>query len=438
MGGRDAVSWTDTPRVRRRTGESKESDRRLAFLDHPLADYTLLLIITVALLGIGLVMVFSASAVDSIADGGSMFSQFQKQLLAALLGVPAMLWLSRRPLHFFVRAAPLLMTVALILLVLVLIPGIGVNVGGQQNWIRMPGGFNLQPSEIAKLALVLWGARLLSMRSGSWDNWKAVTLPFLPMSALIIVLVLLEGDVGTALVFIPMVAMMLLVVGVPLRLFAVAGTSLLLVIAYMSVTEGYRMQRFATWLNPEADPEGAGWQVIHGRMALATGGWWGVGLGASREKWGSLPEAHNDFIFAIIGEELGLIGTLLVMLLFLFFGLVGIRVARRTHSLFVRLATVAMVAWIVTQSMINIGAVIGTMPVTGVPLPLVSYGGTSLLFTLCAMGVLLAFARQEPAAAATIRARSLQRRRMKHVSRAQAAARKTAAQSGTGSAMGRS
>ncbi len=432
------MSWTDTPRLRRRTGESKESDRRLAFLDHPLADYTLLLIITVALLGIGLVMVFSASSVDSIADGGSMFSQFQKQLLAALLGVPAMLWLSRRPLHFFVRAAPLLMTVALILLVLVLIPGIGVNVGGQQNWIRMPGGFNLQPSEIAKLALVLWGARLLSMRSGSWDNWKAVTLPFLPMSALIVLLVLLEGDVGTALVFIPMVAMMLLVVGVPLRLFAVAGTSLLLVIAYMSVTEGYRMQRFATWLNPEADPEGAGWQVIHGRMALATGGWWGVGLGASREKWGSLPEAHNDFIFAIIGEELGLIGTLLVMLLFLFFGLVGIRVARRTHSLFVRLATVAMVAWIVTQSMINIGAVIGTMPVTGVPLPLVSYGGTSLLFTLCAMGVLLAFARQEPAAAATIRARSLQRRRMKHVSRAQAAARNTAAQSGSGSAMGRS
>jgi cell division protein FtsW len=421
------VSWTDTPRSHRKAGGRSDSERRLAFLEHPLADYTLLLIITVALLGIGLVMVFSASAVDSIAGGGTIFSQFQKQLFAAVLGVPAMLWLSRQPLHFFVRAAPLLMTVALILLVLVLIPGIGVNVGGQQNWIRMPGGFNLQPSEIAKLALALWGARLLSMRSGSWDNWKAVTLPFLPMSALIIVLVLLEGDVGTALVFMPMVGMMLLIVGVPLRLFVGVGSALLLVIAYMSLTEGYRMQRFATWLNPEADPEGAGWQVIHGRMALATGGWWGVGLGASREKWGSLPEAHNDFIFAIIGEELGLVGTMLVMLLFLFFGLVGIRVARRTHSLFVRLATVAIVAWIVTQSMINIGAVIGTMPVTGVPLPLVSYGGTSLLFTLCALGVLLAFARQEPAAAAVIRARSLQRRRMKRVSRARAATKPAAA-----------
>lgn len=410
------MSSAATSRLRRRSREGSDTDRKLAFLDHPLADYTLLLIFTLALLGIGLVMVFSASSVESIAGSGSIFSQFQKQFFAALIGVPAMLWLSRRPLHFFVRAAPILMIVALVLLVLVLIPGIGVNIGGQQNWIRMPGGFNLQPSEIGKLALALWGARLLSMRSGSWDNWRAVTLPFLPMAALVVVLVLLEGDVGTALVFMPMVAVMLLIVGIPLRFFVATGSVLLLLIAYMSLTEGYRMQRFATWLNPEADPTGAGWQVIHGRMALATGGWWGVGLGASREKWGSLPEAHNDFIFAIIGEELGLIGTILVMALFLFVGLVGIRIARRTHSLFVRLATVAIVAWIVTQSVINIGAVIGTMPVTGVPLPLVSYGGTSLVLTLCAMGVLLAFARQEPAAAATIRARALQRRRMKRVS----------------------
>lgn len=156
---------------------------------------------------------------------------------------------------------------------------------------------------------------------------------------------------------------------------------------------------------------GAGWQVIHGRMALGTGGWWGVGLGASREKWGALPEAHNDFIFAVIGEELGLLGTLCVLILFATFGLVSIRIARRTESLFVRLATMGIVAWIGTQALINIGAVIGLLPVTGVPLPLVSYGGSSLILALTAAGVLLAFARSEPRAAALIRARRADDRR---------------------------
>jgi len=366
---------------------------------------------TLVLLVLGLVMVFSASSVESLAEGGSSFSMFQKQLIAAVGGVAAMVWLSRRPVVFFYRVAPLALGVALVLLVLVLIPGIGINVNGQQNWLPMPGGFTLQPSEIGKLALVLWGARILTLRASQLNDWKEVTLPFLPVSAVIIVLVLLEGDVGTALVFMPIVGMLLFVAGVPLRLFAIVGGVLLAVIALMSLTEGYRMQRFMTWLDPEADPMGAGWQVIHGRMALGTGGWWGVGLGASREKWGALPEAHNDFIFAVIGEELGLLGTLVVLVLFATFGLVAIRIARRTESLFVRLATMGIVAWIGTQALINIGAVIGLLPVTGVPLPLVSYGGSSLILVLTAAGVLLAFARSEPRAAALIRARRAEDRR---------------------------
>ena len=400
-------------RVRRRHDDPnrRHENAWLAFLEHPLADYTLLLGATLALLGLGLVMVFSASSVESFADGGSIFSQFAKQLLFAAIGVPLMIAISRRPLHFFTRIAPTAMLVALALLVVVLIPGIGVNVNGQQNWIGLPGGFNLQPSEIAKLAFILWSARILSMRAGTLDNWKQVTIPFLPMAAAVVLLVLLEGDVGTALVFMPIIIMMLFMVGVPLRFFAVIGGTLLAVIAFMSVTEGYRMQRFQTWLHPESDPTGAGWQVIHGHMALATGGWWGVGLGASREKWGALPEAHNDFIFAVIGEELGLMGTLLVLALFGLVGLIAMRIARRTHSLFVRLATMGIVAWIVTQAIINIGAVIGILPVTGVPLPLVSYGGSSLLLVLSAIGVLLAFARQEPAAAALIRAKKAQGKR---------------------------
>ena len=405
------------------------NSHRPAFLDHPLADYWLLLGSTLVLLVLGLVMVFSASSVESLAEGGSSFSMFQKQLLSAVVGVSAMIWLSRRPVLFFYRIAPLALGVAVVLLILVLIPGLGINVNGQQNWLPMPGGFTLQPSEIGKLALVLWGARILTLRASQLDDWKEVTLPFLPVSAVIIVLVLLEGDVGTALVFMPIVGMLLLVAGVPMRLFAVIGGVLLGVIALMSLTEGYRMQRFMTWLDPEADPMGAGWQVIHGRMALGTGGWWGVGLGASREKWGALPEAHNDFIFAVIGEELGLLGTLSVLVLFATFGLVAIRIARRTESLFVRLATMGIVAWIGTQALINIGAVIGLLPVTGVPLPLVSYGGSSLILALTAAGVLLAFARSEPRAAMLIRARRADdRRRVRPPSVSPARSRRSSSQ----------
>ena len=390
-----------------------QAGHRLAFLDHPLADYTLLLAATLALLGLGLVMVLSASSVESFAKGGSSFSQFEKQAMFAAIGLPLMLWLSRRPVAFFYRIAPLALGAAFLLLVVVLIPGIGININGQQNWIGLPGGFSLQPSEIGKLALILWCARILTQRQDRLTDWKELTLPMLPVAMLMVLLVLLEGDVGTALVFMPIIAMMLLIAGVPLRLFGALGGFALIVIVFMSLTEGYRMQRFQTWLDPEGDPTGAGWQIIHGQMALATGGWWGVGLGASREKWGALPEAHNDFIFAIIGEELGLMGTLSVLALFGLIGLVAVRIARRTDELFVRLVTMGIVAWIVTQAVINIGAVIGALPITGVPLPLVSYGGSSLVLVLSALGVLLAFARQQPAAAALLRQRRVNSRRTK-------------------------
>lgn len=393
---------------------SRERNPLATFLDHPLADYTMLLGATLMLLVLGLVMVFSASSVESLAEDGSSFSMFQKQALFAIIGGSAMLWLSRRPTAFFYRIAPIALVIAVILLVLVLVPGIGINVNGQQNWLPMPGGFTLQPSEIGKLALVLWGARILTLKASALNDWKEVTLPFLPVAGVIVVLVLLEGDVGTALIFMPIVAVLLFVSGVPFRFFVGIGAILLSVIALMSMTEGYRMQRFVTWLDPESDPMGAGWQILHGRMALATGGWWGVGLGASREKWGALPEAHNDFIFAVIGEELGLVGTLIVLILVSVFVLVAIRIARRTETLFVRLATMGIVAWIGTQAIINIGGVIGILPVTGVPLPMVSYGGSSLVLVLSAVGVLLAFARQEPEAAVLVRQRKADQRRRRN------------------------
>ncbi len=400
---------TETGR-RDRSARRPDSGRH-SFFEHPLTDYFLLLGITLALVAIGLVMVYSASSVESLAKGGSTFSQFQKQAMFAAIGLPIMFWLSRRPVEFFSRIASTALLVSAVLLVAVLIPGIGVNVGGQQNWIALPGGMSLQPSEIAKLSLILWCARLLSRRADRLDDWRSLLLPLVPVCLAIIVLVLLEGDVGTALVFMPVIAMMIFMAGVPLRYFVLAGSAALALIAFMSVTEGYRMQRFTTWLNPDADPTGAGWQTIHGKMALATGGWWGVGLGASREKWGALPEAHNDFIFAVIGEELGLVGTILVLSLIVGLGLVTLRIARRSTSLFVRLVTLGIFAWVITQAVINMGAVIGLMPVTGVPLPLVSYGGSSLILVLAAVGILLAFARREPAAAALIRQRRISERR---------------------------
>ncbi len=384
---------------------------RLSFLDHPMADYTLLLSATLVLLCLGLVMVLSASSVESFAAGGSSFSQVEKQAMFAAVGLVAMIWISRRPVAFFYRVAPLLLGLSFLLLVLVLVPGIGINVGGQQNWIGLPGGFSLQPSEIGKLALILWCARILTQRQDRLTDWKELTLPLIPVSVGMVGLVLLEGDVGTALVIMPIIAMMLFMSGVPLRFFGVLGAAGLGVIALMALTEGYRMQRFQTWLNPESDPTGAGWQIIHGHMALATGGWWGVGLGASREKWGNLPEAHNDFIFAIIGEELGLMGTLSVLALFGLLGLIAVRIARRTDQIFIKLATMGIVAWIFTQALINIGAVIGVMPITGVPLPLVSYGGSSLVLVLSAIGVLLAFARNEPQAAELLRQKRITSRR---------------------------
>lgn len=414
-------SQTDLRRRTRHHGE-RHHHSPVGFLDHALADYFILLWATFALLALGLVMVFSASSVESLEVTGSSITQFQKQALIAVVGVPFMLWLSRQPAAFFYRIAPAGLIVAVILLIAVLIPGIGVNVGGQQNWIALPGGMSLQPSEIGKLALILWCARILTIKADRLDDWKEVTLPLLPVSGLIIVLVLLEGDLGTALVFMPIVAMMLFISGVPVRLFVMLGALGLTLIGYMALTEGYRMQRFMVFLNPEMDADGAGWQTIHGRMALATGGWWGVGLGASREKWGSLPEAHNDFILAIIGEELGLLGTLAVVGLFTLIGLVSVRIARRTSSIFVRLTTMGIVAWVMTQAVINMGAVVGLLPVTGVPLPLVSYGGSSLMLVLTAMGVLLSFARCEPAAAALIRHRRAERRRLRRPPRTPSAA----------------
>lgn len=383
---------------------------------HPLADYGFLLGCTMLLLIVGLIMVLSASTVMSFRNFGSSYTLVSRQAMFALAGVIAMMVLSKLPVDFYRRMAYPALIASGVSLILVLVPGIGVEVNGQRNWISLGGPFRIQPSEFAKLAIILWVANLLYSKKDSVDGWKSLLVPLMPVVGAFVFLILMEGDLGTTLVIMPIVGLMLLVAGAPLKLFAWLGGGVLAGIALMSVTVAYRLQRFQTWLDPASDPTGAGWQVLHGQYALATGGWWGVGLGASREKWGFLPEAQTDFILAVIGEELGLMGTLSVLGIFAAIAYITIQMATRAENMFVRLAITGVAVWIVAQALINIGAVVGALPITGLPLPLVSYGGSSLMFTLMAVGMLLAFARGQPRAAEFLEHRSQTRRMARKIS----------------------
>jgi cell division protein FtsW len=378
-------------------------------LTKPLAPYYLVLGSTVMLTGLGLVMVLSASSVESYASSGSSWAVAQRQAIWVAMGIPVLFFASRLPPVWFRRLAIPVLVVSVVLLVLVLVPGIGVSVNGNQNWIEV-SGFRLQPAEAAKLALVLWGADLLTRKRRLLHQHRHLLVPLLPVAAIVIGLVLLGGDLGTSLILMAIVAGLLFIAGTPMRLFAVLATPALAVILFMTFQRSARLSRLQSFLDPFADYEGAGWQAAHSLFALASGGWWGVGLGASREKWGTLPEAHTDFIFAVIGEELGLVGTITVLLLFGALILGALRIALATDDLFIRFAAGGIVVWIGVQMVINIGGVLSVMPITGVPLPLVSYGGSALLATMFALGMLLSFARDLPGARSALRRRSAARR----------------------------
>lgn len=359
--------------------------------------YYAMLIAIFGLIFIGIVMILSASTTVSYSQFQNQYVIFLRQLMFAVIGIVIMLLISRLPKVFFYKWANLGLWISLILLVLVLIPGIGISVAGQRNWISLWGPFRLQPSEIAKLTFIIWGSVVLSRQIKSRvTTWQNLLVPVFPVGLLIAVLVVLEGDLGTTLIIGPIVLALFYAAGAPLKLFSWAILGGLVGVFVLSIREGYRVQRFMSWLNPSEENLDAGWQVLHGKYALATGGWTGIGLGASREKWGWLPAAHTDFIFAVVGEELGLVGTIIVLILIGTIAYVALTLARNTNDFFTRLIATAVMAWIVIQSFINIGAVLALLPVTGVPLPLVSYGGSSLIFTMAALGVLMSVLRAEP------------------------------------------
>lgn len=360
--------------------------------------YYAILISTLSLLAIGLVMVLSASTEISFTQTGNQYEIAIRQLLFATLGLILMVITSRLPLLFFTKWANWIIAFAIGLLVIVLVPSIGVSVAGQRNWLILYGSFRLQPSEFAKLALIIWGAAVLSQKMKSAElTWSQLLSPVYWVGLLITALVVAQGDVGTALIILPIVLALYYAAGAPLILNAANALLGVLAIAVLTLQAPYRMQRWLSWRDPADDPEGAGWQIIQGQYALAEGGIFGLGLGASRQKWGWLPAAHTDFIFAVIGEELGLVGTFFVLFLFLVLIISIITVARKTKNYYTRIYATGLAGWILIQSVINLGGVLGLLPITGVPLPLISYGGSSLIFILISIGGLLACVRNEPA-----------------------------------------
>jgi cell division protein FtsW len=311
------------------------------------------------------------------------------------------------PLAWWKRASLPSFLAAVVLLALVFVPSLGVEVNGNRNWLRL-GPVQIQPSEIGKLALVLVGAMVFANKGRLAGLMRHAILPYLiPVAVMILALVLGGDDLGTALVMLMIIGAVLAVAGVRGRFFLLAVTLGTVGVAYLVHSSGNRVARIANFLSPacQSDPDGWCGQSVHGMYALADGGWWGVGLGASKEKWDWLAEAHNDFIFAIIGEELGLPGTLVILFLFAIIAWGCYRLMVRTRDRFVRIATAGIMAWLLGQAIINIGAVIGLLPVIGVPLPLVSAGGSSLVTTMLALGMLLCFARNEPGCRALLSAR---------------------------------
>jgi len=374
--------------------------------DRPLASYYLVVGISVLLLALGLVMVLSASSVQMLSQGDSPFLEFQKQMFGVALGLPLMWAASRLPPTAFRVIAYPLMGLSAVGLVLAVIPGVGVETNGAARWIAV-GGLQLQPSEFAKLAFVLWGADLLARheRHGQLTEWRQLLVPLMPGAGILGVLVMIGNDLGTTLLLLTIFLSLLWVIGTPGRLFIGMLAFVCLVIGILIIAAPYRLERITSFVDPQAHAATSGWQPLQGKYALASGGWFGVGLGASRQKWGMLPNPSSDFIFAVLGEELGLAGTLCVMGLFGGLGYAGLRIARRVSDPFIRLAATAITAWIVVQALVNIGAVIGVLPITGVPLPLVSAGVSSLIVTMTAVGMLMAFAKREPGAAEALAAR---------------------------------
>ncbi len=375
---------------------SSLGERLQATFDRPLAGYYMLLGSVGLLLTIGLVMVLSSSSVNGFRTYGNSYYFFLRQLTWVVLALPVV-WAAVRLPHRVLRAlAWPAMLVAVVLLGLT--QYMGVEVDGNKNWLAF-GPVRIQPSELAKLASILWCAHVFATKERLLGDWKHTLIPVLPVMSGVVALVVLGHDLGTALVLLAIVLGMLWVVGAPAKMFI--GSFLVSAVAAFSLAASSpeRMERLTSFVDPFKTFEGAGWQAAHGIFAMSSGGLFGKGIGASQQKWGTLPAAHTDFIFAVLGEELGMVGTLLVLGLFMTLAYAGFRVARRAATPFSRYLAAGVTIWLIAQMLINIGMVLALLPVIGLPLPLVSYGGSALVPSLVAVGLLISIARDEAGAA---------------------------------------
>ena len=374
-----------------------------AWLARPLTSLHIVLGVFGLLTLLGLVMVLSASSVESFEQVGSSYSVFRRQLLFCLAGL-AVFWFGMRIPPKVLRAlAPALLVGSVLLLAAVLIPGIGQVRGGARSWFVV-GPISIQPAEIAKVALALWGAHVLAARQRVLGNWRQLLSPLLPVSLVLFTLIVVEPDLGTAISLAIVVYALLFFAGTPLRLLGALTLGGLVGAVVLGLSAGYRQSRIMSFLSPNAsDPLGSAYQAKQALYSLADGGLFGVGLGQGRAKWSYLPNAHNDFIYAIIGEELGMVGAVAVLVLFGLLAYVGLRIATRNTDPWLKLVVATLTVWMVGQATINIGYVVGLLPVTGIPLPLVSSGGSALVTAMFVGGLLANAARHEPEAIAALR-----------------------------------
>ena len=389
--------------------QSLENSRYSKIFARPELPFYLILWSTVFLAALGLTMVLSASTVTSLQENGNSYSIFMRQFFFLIIGTAAAYWAYKVRGTVWLRIAKISLTVSILTLLLPFVSFLGKDVKGNLNWVEF-WGFTLQPSEFAKFGLILWCAYQLKNIDLNRDGTKSLFV-LLPAIAVIASIILLQKDLGTALLILLIFIGILFIAGAPLKLFLSVFVVGIVIGSAFVFSSAYRMNRFAALFDPfdEKYYKFSGWRPAHSIMGLASGGLWGSGLGASKQKWANLAEAHTDFIFSVIGEELGLLGSLLVLGLYSALIYAIVRVALKTKDNFSRYATAAIACWFIAQVTINIGSATSLIPVIGVTLPFISYGGSSLLANLLAVGFVLGVARRTPEIAYGIKANQIRR-----------------------------
>ncbi|MGW4589621.1 putative lipid II flippase FtsW [Amycolatopsis thermoflava] len=394
---------------RRRDRGHRQSPARATFtaltawLSRPLADFHLVLALTGLLTSIGIVMVLSASSVASVDPdtGSGVYALFKKHLIFVLTG-SVVFWVAlRMPLKRTRALSSMAVVVCLAMLALVLTP-LGSAGGGAQRWFVV-GGFSVQPVEFTKVAFALWGAHVLVTKYHVLHQWRHLMVPVVPVALLMFALVMAQPNLSGTITLGVVLLSLLWFAGAPKRLFAVILAGGVAGAVVLALTASYRMSRVMSFLSPGSDTSGAAYQATQAKYALADGGLFGKGLGQGPSKWSYLPNVQNDFIFAVIGEELGFIGCIVVIGLFVGLAIVGLRIAMRNLDPWIRITAGTLTVFTVSQAGINIGYVVGLLPVTGVTLPLISAGGTSIWVTMFLMGLLANAARHEPESVAALR-----------------------------------